>query len=68
MNTLLGIILLPITLAVLALLGYFFGVILAITPLIGSLLDFGFISTPTMLAWVFVGAFTLGLFNRKGGE
>lgn len=68
MSALFGLILLPIALAVVALLGYFIGIILVVLPIIGDLLTVPGVSTPTILAWVFVIAFMIAMFTNKSGD
>jgi hypothetical protein len=66
MSALLSLILIPAALMLVALLGYFFGVILSVTPLIGTILTVEGVDTPTVLAWVFVAAFMLALMTGAG--
>jgi hypothetical protein len=68
MGLLLGLILIPIVLSIVAVLGYFFGMILVYVPVVNDCLGIDYALIPPILAWIFVGAFVFALFNYRGDK
>jgi hypothetical protein len=62
---LLALIVMPLALIIVSLIGYFFGVIVTLIPLIGDILTVPGISTPTIFAWVFISAFMVAIYGSK---
>lgn len=74
MANLINFILIPFIMMLLGLVGYFFGVIVAMVPLINDLFTVGLGlkagAIPTILAWVLVSAYSFSVFNSvmAGGD
>jgi hypothetical protein len=68
MGLLLALLLTPILLMLVALFGYFMGVILTYTPLVNELLATELLDAPTILAWLFVGSFVWNLFAPRASD
>lgn len=70
-NVILGIVAMPFMLALSALFGYFFGVVITWIPFISELLVQGLAletpAIPTIMAWIFVGAYLI-LLTRGSSE
>jgi len=67
MQLLIALVLMPIILMFTALLGYFVGIILEVTPLIGDLLENDVVDTPTLMAWLGIGMMWFAMLVPKGG-
>lgn len=69
---LLALALMPVILGLVGLFGYFFGVLLVKTPLLGELLTGSLISeanVPTLMAWIFIAAVVFSTYApRVGGD
>lgn len=63
---LINLVVIPIVLALLALIGGFFGIILDIIPVIGDVIRIEGFPTPALTAWVLILAFLIAIFSRRG--
>jgi small-conductance mechanosensitive channel len=68
MEMLKALIVTPLILMLVALLGYFMGCILSITPLIKDLLASDQVNVPSIMAWLFVASTTFAFFAPKIGD
>lgn len=72
MATLINILLTPIVVMLIGLLGYFTGVIVAYVPFFNDLFVAGlglqYSAIPTIMAWLFVLAVLINLYNTRSGE